>query len=79
MTYLTRTDPTRNMNRFYVVQVVPNLFGDWTVMREWGRRGSPGTLRLETWRRRQDAQIAEQRTIERRLQRGYARATVNGR
>jgi hypothetical protein len=41
MTYLTRTDPARNMNRFYVVQVMPNLFGHWTVMREWGRRGSP--------------------------------------
>jgi predicted DNA-binding WGR domain protein len=38
MTYLTRTDPTRNMNRFYLVQVMPRLFGDWTVLREWGRR-----------------------------------------
>jgi predicted DNA-binding WGR domain protein len=45
MTYLTRTDPARNMNRFYVVQVMPNLFGHWTVLREWGRRSSPGTLR----------------------------------
>ena len=50
MTYLTRTDPARNMNRFYVVQVMPNLFGHWTVMREWGRRGSPGTVRLASVR-----------------------------
>jgi len=33
--FLTRIDPTRNINRFYVVQVMPSLFGDWTVMREW--------------------------------------------
>ena len=71
MTYLTRTDPARNMNRFYVVQVMPNLFGHWTVMREWGRRGSPGTLRLDSYRRHEEAQSAEQRTIKRRLQRGY--------
>jgi predicted DNA-binding WGR domain protein len=71
MAYLTRTDPTRNVNRFYIVAVTPTLFGEWAVLREWGRRGSPGTLRLETWRRRQDAQLAEQRTIKRRLQRGY--------
>jgi predicted DNA-binding WGR domain protein len=71
MAYLTRTDPTRKMNRFYIVQVMPNLFGHWTVMREWGRRGSPGTLRLESCRRREEAQSAEQRTIKRRLQRGY--------
>jgi predicted DNA-binding WGR domain protein len=62
MAYLTRTDPTRNINRFYVVQVMPSLFGDWTVMREWGRRGSPGTLRLDSYRRREEAQSAEQRT-----------------
>jgi predicted DNA-binding WGR domain protein len=71
MAYLTRTDPTRKMNRFYIVQVMPNLFGHWTVMREWGRRGSPGTLRLESYRRHEEAQSAEQRTIKRRLQRGY--------
>jgi predicted DNA-binding WGR domain protein len=46
MAFLTRIDPARNINRFYVVQVMPNLFGEWTVTREWGRRGSPGTVRL---------------------------------
>jgi predicted DNA-binding WGR domain protein len=46
MAFLTRIDPARNINRFYVVQVMPSLFGEWTVMREWGRRGSPGTVRL---------------------------------
>jgi len=77
MAYLTRTDLTRNINRFYVVQVMPSLFGDWTVMREWGRRGSPGTMRLKSYRRREEAHVDEQRTIKRRLQRGYARSDVN--
>jgi predicted DNA-binding WGR domain protein len=71
VTFLTRTDPTRNIDRFYVVQVSPSLFGDWTVLREWGRRGSPGTVRLTTYQRRNEAETAEQRTIGRRLQRGY--------
>jgi predicted DNA-binding WGR domain protein len=53
------------MNRFYNVQVMPNLFGHWTVLREWARRGSPGTMRLETSLRREEAQLAEQRTIKR--------------
>ena len=63
MTFLTRIDPTRNIDRFYVVQVLPTLFGDWTVLREWGRRGSPGTMRLESYQRRNEAETAEQRTI----------------
>ena len=77
MTFLTRTDPTRNINRFYVVQVLPTLFGDWTIMREWGRRGSPGTMRLHSYQRREEAHADERRTIKRRLQRGYARSDVN--
>jgi predicted DNA-binding WGR domain protein len=35
MAYLTRTDPTRNINRFYVVDISPTLFGDWALLREW--------------------------------------------
>ena len=71
MAFLTRTDPARNIDRFYIVDVTPTLFGDWTVMREWGRRGSPGTVRLSSYERRNEAETAEQRTIKRRLQRGY--------
>jgi predicted DNA-binding WGR domain protein len=70
MTYLTRTDPTRNMNRFYIVQVMPNLFGHWTVMREWGRRGSPGTMRLSSYRGRARRRTP-MRMIKRRLQHGH--------
>jgi predicted DNA-binding WGR domain protein len=40
------------------VQIVPSLFGDWTVMREWGRRGSPGTARMTDYPRRNDAETA---------------------
>jgi predicted DNA-binding WGR domain protein len=37
MAFLTRTDLARNIDRFYVVAIMPSLFGDWTVLREWGR------------------------------------------
>ena len=48
------------------------VFGEWAIVPEWGRRGSPGTVRLSHYRRRDEAQIAEACTIKRRLQRGYA-------
>lgn len=71
MAFLTRIDPTRNMDRFYIVAVMPTLFGEWAVLRECGRRGSPGTVRLSSYERRNEAETAERRTIKRRLQRGY--------
>jgi predicted DNA-binding WGR domain protein len=71
MTFLTRIDPTRNVDRFYLIDVTPTLFGEWALVREWGRRGSPGTVRFSSYAMRNDAETAEARTIKRRLQRGY--------
>jgi predicted DNA-binding WGR domain protein len=71
MAFLTRTDPARNIDRFYVAEITPTLFGEWTMLREWGRRGSPGTVRLRRYEHRDDAQSAKARTIKKRLAHGY--------
>jgi hypothetical protein len=34
MTVFTRTDPAKNLHRFYVVRLAPTLFGEWTLLRE---------------------------------------------
>ncbi|QRG10307.1 WGR domain-containing protein (plasmid) [Xanthobacter dioxanivorans] len=41
---LRRIDPSRNMARFYMLTVQPSLFGEWCLVREWGRIGSPGRV-----------------------------------
>ena len=46
--YLERREPAHNRQRFYTLTVVQTLFGSWTLVREWGRIGHPGTVR-ETW------------------------------
>jgi predicted DNA-binding WGR domain protein len=71
MAFFTRTDPTRKIDRFYLVRLVPTLFGDWTLLCEWGRNGSPGTVRLTSFERFAEAQQAEARAIKRRLSHGY--------
>jgi predicted DNA-binding WGR domain protein len=45
---LTKVMPERNQWRFYLMQTTPTLFGEWSLVREWGRIGSPGHVRLET-------------------------------
>jgi predicted DNA-binding WGR domain protein len=76
MTFLTRTEPAKNLHRFYVVRLAPTLFGGWTLLREWGRSGSPGTVRVTSFETYDDAEKAECRIIKRRLQHGYTeRAT----
>jgi hypothetical protein len=46
MTFLTRTDPARKIDRHYVVDITPMLFGEFALLREWGRRGWPGVSAL---------------------------------
>jgi predicted DNA-binding WGR domain protein len=55
MAFLTRTDTARNIDRFYLARIEPHLFGTWPVLREWGRPGSPGTLRLSSYQPRHEA------------------------
>jgi predicted DNA-binding WGR domain protein len=71
MMFMTRTDPARNMRRFCKVHIVPKLFGEWTVMREWGRLGRPGTLRTWTLPGEDEAEKVRARSISRKLRRGY--------
>jgi len=49
MAYLQKIDPNRNMHRFYRATVAPTLFGEWALIREWGRIGSPQGQRMEEW------------------------------
>lgn len=44
---LRRVDPSRNLNRFYRMVVHRDLFGGATLIREWGRIGSPGQVRID--------------------------------
>jgi predicted DNA-binding WGR domain protein len=39
---LTRYDPGRNMARYYAISVEQTLFGDWALVRDWGRIGQVG-------------------------------------
>jgi predicted DNA-binding WGR domain protein len=48
MILLTRIDPARNMARFYALSHAPTLFGEWLLVKEWGRIGQAGTVRAET-------------------------------
>jgi len=73
MLHLTRTDPARNMARFYALHLAPTLFGEWSLVREWGRIGQGGTVRQELFQGRAAAEEAFARMIlEHKRRRGYA-------
>lgn len=46
---LQRIDPAKNKRRFYVMKIQPNLFGEWELVREWGRIGAGDRVRRDAY------------------------------
>lgn len=69
--YLIKIDTEKNQRRFYSLHLAPTLFGGWSLIREWGRLGSGGTLRLDPFTTEQDAQQALDKLKEQKLKKGY--------
>jgi predicted DNA-binding WGR domain protein len=68
---LIRIDSRRNITRYYKLDVQPTLFGEWSFIREWGRIGRPGTVRIETLRTPATADITMALDWVRKRKRGY--------
>jgi len=69
--HLHRIDPTRNMARFYRLTSTASLFGDVCVVREWGRIGRPGRMRIDLYEKVEEA-IGARLALERsKRRRGY--------
>ena len=75
MIMLTRSDTERNMSRFYGLGVMPTLFGEWALVTEWGRIGSPGTVRQRTYPDATSATAALDQRVAAKARRGYRRAS----
>lgn len=72
-TTLFRIDPAQNMARFYSMTIQPNLFGGLSLVRNWGRIGSGGQMRIDLFYDEQEAGAARDLLLTAKLKRGYAR------
>lgn len=75
---LHRTDPAKNMRRFYRLDVQPDLFGQWCVIREWGRIGSAGQVQMVPYATATEAHEALARQRDAKQRRGYCAFALNG-
>jgi predicted DNA-binding WGR domain protein len=66
-----RIDSARHMHRYYRMDVQPDLFGQWCVIREWGRTGSTGQTRCVPFPALHQAQAAIEQQRRVKLRRGY--------
>jgi len=69
---LTHRIEDANRHRFYLLRTLPTLFGDWVLLREWGRIGSPGRVRRDRHETENEAMSALIKLAYRKCRRGYA-------
>lgn len=68
---LHKINPQKDQYRFYAVRVTPSLFDDWTLIREWGRIGSSGTVRSDIFETEQEALQKMESILKDKQKRGY--------
>lgn len=69
--YLEKRLSTRNISRFYRMEVLQNLFGEWTLYREWGRIGQGGQVRMDYFTDESQAIAAMLALVVSKRKRGY--------
>ena len=69
--YLVKINPEKNQRRFYSLHLAPTLFGGWSLIREWGRLGSGGTVRHDPFETEQAAQNELERIKAAKVKGGY--------
>ena len=70
---LVRIRPDRNEWRYYHMDILPNLFGGMTLVREWGRLGQSGARRLVFFDDREGALRMLDAIAVMKIRRGYRR------
>ncbi len=70
-TYLERIDRSKNMARYYRLSVAKTLFGEWAMVREWGRIGRGGQSREHWCSSEADAMNLLTSKHAERVRRGY--------
>lgn len=75
-TYLERIDRSKNMARYYRLSVVETLFGEWAMVREWGRIGRHGQSREHWSASEAEAQNQLKSRQDERVRRGYRQVSA---
>ena len=69
---LYRVDGAENMRRFYRLDLQPDLFGFWLLVKEWGRIGQSGQTQMKSFPTIGEAREAFEQHRKVKIRRGYS-------
>jgi predicted DNA-binding WGR domain protein len=68
---LVKLTPAKRQARFYRLEIWPDLFGGFSLVREYGRIGQPGRLQFAPFDEIDAARKAFARIVSSKQRRGY--------
>lgn len=69
---MTQAISYAKQNPYYLMRTLPTLFGEWVLLPEWGRIGSPGRVRRDRRCTESEAVSALTKLACRKCRRGFA-------
>jgi predicted DNA-binding WGR domain protein len=69
--YIERTEPAKNMARYYAIEISGTLFGEVCVTRTWGRIGRRGQSKMEQFESEKEAVDLFIDLMRQKQKRGY--------
>ncbi|MFB9952545.1 WGR domain-containing protein [Rhizobium puerariae] len=69
--YVERTDPAKNMARYYAMAIEQTMFGEACLTRRWGRIGKRGQEKQHVFEREEDAVLLFLELLKQKRARGY--------
>ncbi|WP_166656671.1 WGR domain-containing protein [Rhizobium sp. BK313] len=69
--YIERTDPHKNLARFYSLAIEPTLFGQACLRRRWGRIGTSGQTMVHDFDHEKEAVMLFLDLLRKKRGRGY--------
>lgn len=74
---LEKIVPAKRQSRFYALSICETLFGEWCLVREWGRIGAAGGQRMDQYLASEfEAKAAMNKLKSLKNNRGYATIPV---
>lgn len=70
-----KSSPKETRARYYRLEILSNLFEEFSVLREWGTRGGKGRQVINLFPDLMSASHAADRLREDKLRKGYKRAS----
>jgi predicted DNA-binding WGR domain protein len=69
--YVERTEPAKNVARYYALSIQPTHFGETSLVRSWGRIGSSGQNKVHLFAEEKDAVRLFLELLRRKRKKGY--------